>query len=463
MKWKLTNRFLMTVLSIVFIVILLNMIILVGFLYYKSTDRSNSSAGEVVIRAFEQYVTIEDEEFIVSEEGLTYLDEHSAWIQVLDRNGNVVKSYLTNNLPLKDHYSPVELINTYKYRDIDHITTTYISEIEPYSILMGVRDSSITRNVFTMDNDFVIATISQYLLIILIADIFVALIVGLLFGSILTKPLYHMIEYIQRLKNRNFILPKYKRPGIYKNVFENLQDVSTSLEQQESERNKLEKMRNEWVTNVSHDMKTPLASIRGYSELLLDETVSDEERKNYASVIERQSKYMHELLDDFALTTRLRNAELPLEKTQVNIDSFVRNIVIDFLNDAQFSDYTISFVPANMQQNYALDAHLMKRAILNFLTNACVHNSKDTEIQVIVSETDFINISIIDFGKGISEEDLPNIFERYYRGTNTSNIKGSGLGMAISRDIIEAHDGKVSIESKKHHGTSITISLPKKQ
>lgn len=464
MKWKLTNRFLMTVLSIVFIVIILNMVLLFSFLYYKSSNTSNSAAGEMIIRSFEQYMSVENNELIVSEEGLHYLDENNAWIQVLDKNGEVIKSYLTNDLPLKSHYSPVELVNTYKYRDIDSNTTTYISEFESYSILMGVKDSNITRYVFTLDSGFVIAAISQYLLIIFIADIFVALIVGLLFGSILTKPLYQMIEYIQRLKNREFTLPKLKRPGIYKNVFENLQEVSTSLEQQEIERNKLEKLRNEWVTNVSHDMKTPLASIRGYSELLLDDDISDTERKNYAAVIERQSKYMHELLDDFTLATRLRNAELPLKKQIVKADLFVRNLVIDFLNDAQFSDYNVSYTANTVDASVELDTHLMKRAILNFLTNACIHNSIDTTIQVIVSENqNNVEIKIIDYGKGIAEQDLPNIFNRYYRGTNTTDTKGSGLGMAISRDIIKAHNGNVTIESQKDQGTAIVISLLKKQ
>src|SRR5699024_6651547 len=98
--------------------------------------------------------------------------------------------------------------------------------------------------------------------------------------------------------------------GLYKQVFANLNDVAENLNQFENERQKLEIMRNEWISNVSHDIKTPLSSIRGYAELLQSKDVTDVERMEYAEVVERHSLYIRELLDDFNLTLRLRNNEM---------------------------------------------------------------------------------------------------------------------------------------------------------
>lgn len=215
-------------------------------------------------------------------------------------------------------------------------------------------------------------------------------------------------------------------------------------------------MRVEWISNVPHDLKTPLASIQGYAELLRDLDVSQLERLEYSEVIERQSIYMKNLLDDFNLTMRLRNQEMPLTLQETRLESFVREIVIDLLNDPQFGQYEISFISDSPDLKWNIDRHLMKRAILNFVYNALIHNDENIAVTIRIN-TD--KLTIEDNGKGIPVDDLEQIFERYYRGTNTSNIRGTGLGMAISRDIIEAHGGKVSLTSKIGIGTTVKIRL----
>ncbi|WP_251129507.1 MULTISPECIES: sensor histidine kinase [unclassified Exiguobacterium] len=107
-------------------------------------------------------------------------------------------------------------------------------------------------------------------------------------------------------------------------------------------------------------------------------------------------------------------------------------------------------------QNLERDRHFMKRALLNFLYNALLHND-DLVIVIVRVKGDIMTIT--DNGNGIAESDLPYIFERYYRGTNTDDARGSGLGMAISRNIIEAHGGKVEVDSEQGRGTTIRITF----
>jgi signal transduction histidine kinase len=203
-------------------------------------------------------------------------------------------------------------------------------------------------------------------------------------------------------------------------------------------------------------MKTPLASIRGYAELLNDGKMTPGEQTEYAQIIEKQSLHMQDLLDDLNLTMRLRHQQLPLSLTEVNMVQFIREIVIDTLNTPQYEQADIEFNATKDVIKYHIDEHFMRRAVMNFLHNALLHNPSDVAVNVLVDDT---SITISDNGKGISAEDLEHIFERYYRGTNTEQTHGTGLGTAIARDIIEAHGGTVTITSEEQQGTTVSIQL----
>ncbi|MCM3110628.1 sensor histidine kinase [Lederbergia lenta] len=457
MKWKLTVRYLFSVLSIVFIVIFVNLFLLIGILFYQRIDGNDSlsaETGENFTRQFSRHMSIENGQPVISDEGVQALRKFGGWLQVLDKNGNVVTNVLApKNAPA--HYSPIELVHIYKYMD-DQFTTYYIGEIEEYSYLLGVKNPAEQRIIFVFNSKSFISYMSKALVGITIADLLIAMIIGLLFSIIITKPVSYIIDWISQLKERNFTVQKMKRQGIFKPVFSNLNSVSETLQAQEEERMKLEKMREEWISNVSHDLKTPLASIQGFAELLREQDVADSERMDYAGVIERKSIYMKELLDDFNLTMRLRNQEMPLNREDTRLESFVRELVIDLLNDSKYSDHAISFESNAQNVMWTFDRHLMKRAIMNFINNAIIHNDNNTEITVSVTKT---GITIEDNGKGIAKEDIDQIFNRYYRGSNTENIQGTGLGLAISKDIIEAHGGRITLTSDIGKGTKVEILL----
>jgi len=456
MKWKLTARFLLSVLSIVIIVIFVNTAILMGLLTYRLSNDYGVIADteENFVRDFKRYIEISNDTPSVSEEGLQHLHQRNAWIQLLDVNGQVLASHFAPD-KAQSHYTPIDLIQVYKYKEFDGETTVYVGSKDDVSYLIGIKGSGTTRLVMHFSESSVLQFIGKFGLFIVIADLLVATLVGWLFGRTLTKPLYALIERIRHLKNREH-LPSKMPGGVYKPVFENLKEVSRELAAHEQERKRLEMMREEWISNVSHDMKTPLASIRGYAELLNDGKMTPGEQTEYAQIIEKQSLHMQDLLDDLNLTMRLRHQQLPLSLTEVNMVQFIREIVIDTLNTPQYEQANIEFNATKDVIKYHIDEHFMRRAVMNFLHNALLHNPSDVAVNVLVDDT---SITISDNGKGISAEDLEHIFERYYRGTNTEQTLGTGLGTAIARDIIEAHGGTVTITSKEQQGTTVSIQL----
>jgi len=466
MKWKLTRRFLGSVVTIVVIVGIVNTILLLCLLFYRAMHNFEAEdvTAENFSRTFSQYVELIDDKPAVNEEGLEKLRNNNAWIQFLNHNGEQVEAFFTPRT-LPTVYSPVEIVQMYKYKEIDAETTVFVGEAHDFSYFIGVKEQKIGRYVITYDYEKVFKNFNILLVLFLIVDIIIALIIGLLFGKKLTSPLNILIDGIQQLRERRFkkmSIPK----GVYEDVFHNMNELSVKLDQYEKERDQLDQMREEWISNVSHDMKTPLASIHGYTEWMKDNAteLTPQEFYEFTSIINRQSVYMKELLDDLNLTMRLRNQQLPLQFEEVDIVGFIREMTIELLNDSQFGDRQVEFEANVEKATHKVDKNLLKRAIFNLIYNALVHNDEHVVVKIQIDDTHLqselhTQITIADNGRGIPSKDLEQVFERYYRGTNTASTHGTGLGMAIARDIILAHKGKLDLTSIENKGTTIKILL----
>ena len=277
----------------------------------------------------------------------------------------------------------------------------------------------------------------------------------------MTRPVNNIINGVLILSDGKYNL-ELSEKGIYTGVYRNLNNLSSTLRSNEIERKKLDQMREEWISNMSHDIKTPLVSIKGYAELLSSDEydLSKEEINQYSKIIESKSNYIKELVDDLNLTTRLKNKVLKLNKKKVNMVRLARNAVIDILNDPKNAKVDIDFNCDNEVIEVFVDDILITRTIKNLVYNAIVHNKDGVNIKVLVEKKDNLKIVISDNGKGIRPEELNLIFERYYRGANTGKgHEGSGLGMAIANDIVKAHDGEIKVLSELGRGTEIEINL----
>ena len=160
--------------------------------------------------------------------------------------------------------------------------------------------------------------------------------------------------------------------------------------------------------------------------------------------------------DPFSLQV-LKGGLFPLKREKEDLAALLRDVVIDVLNNPT----TRSGKYSSAQQElivFPCDRSLLQRAFTNLIYNAVVHNPADTEIHVSIEKTEKIYVRIQDNGRGISQEELANLFERYYRGTSTEeNQQGSGLGMAIAKQIIEIHGGIIIVESTIGVGTLVTV------
>lgn len=469
MKWKITGRFLLSVVLVAILVTFINIFILISLLLAQSLFNipifhSQETSAEIFTRNFQNEITELQNHVAISEKGKKDLNKTNAWIQILDENG---KSIYTYNTPsgVKNKYTPAEIINIYKYKEINVEATVFVSEKQinqkKYSYLIGFNDPNINKYILSYDNREVLSMFKIGSTILILVDVFIALFIGYLFSKRLTSPINKLIDGIKRMANKDYDI-NYNPKGIYKDVFYNINQLSVQLNKTEEERKKLERMKEDWIGNISHDLKTPLASIQGFAEMMKDPDYdfTIDEMKDYAAIIESKSLYMNEVIEDLNLSTRLKNKKLSLNRKSINVVTLLRNIVIDALNHPKYANRNIEFQCSDEIIDLEADELLLRRAITNLIYNAIVHNDESITIVVSVEKKERTVISIKDNGKGIKKEELEVIFDRYYRGTNTGEThKGSGLGMAIANDIVHVHGGEIKINSVIGLGTTIEIQL----
>lgn len=411
--------------------------------------------------SFDLYIEENDNDILISEKGQQLLKNKNAWIQILDSNGNEIYELdKPEGTPL--HYSPAQIVHSHMYPDTIDGYSLFVAEASTdssVSYIIGFPSTEIGKHTFNYESGL-LSLFLKFTLLVLLISVVVFLITGSIFGNKLTNPIVQIIEGVELLSQKEYGI-QYGEKGIYSKVFASLNMLSENLKSSERERRKNEKMREEWIANISHDLKTPLSTIKGYSEILSDSDyhVSEKEIKHYSNIISEKAVYMEDMIEELRLNEKLRHNVLTLNKTKSDLTKFLRSIVIEILNHPDYSDRKISFNAPDEVIEYKFDKSLMKRCMENLLFNALIHNDKETDVTVNLYKQEKIIIEIQDHGRGISEDELDKLFNRYYRGTNTESHKGSGLGMSIAKEVIEAHNGKITVESKLKVGTTIRIIL----
>ncbi|VFC60142.1 sensory transduction histidine kinase [Clostridioides difficile] len=294
---------------------------------------------------------------------------------------------------------------------------------------------------------------------------------GILFCLFLVRPLYLIISSISNLSRGNYTISKkaFTKNGklkwynfMYREVIINIKDLGNKLQETEIEREKLEVAKTDWLASVSHDLKTPLSYITGYSSLMLNKnhSFSEEERLTFLNNIYTKGIYIEKLIDELSLTFFIdSHNKIHLKHTQVEIVSFLRNLIADITNNPKSEKHIFEFHTDLQHLNLVIDETLMYRAIYNLLINCVEHNPSGTEIDVVLTQkSDEIYININDNGIGINPETLNDIFAKYYSSKN-QNTQNKGLGLFIVKQIIDAHEGNISVSSIMGKGTSFQIML----
>jgi two-component system phosphate regulon sensor histidine kinase PhoR len=232
-----------------------------------------------------------------------------------------------------------------------------------------------------------------------------------------------------------------------------------------SELKKVDQLRRDFVANISHELRTPLSILRGYIETLLDSPkTSREELSRILTVMERHSKRLDLLVDDLLTLAQLESGNPYLQVVNIDVASFFRELIRDW--EKKLATKRLNAVvdlPADLPAIRA-DRARLQEALYNLLDNALKYSREYGEIRLIARQRDQeIVLSVSDDGVGIAKDELPRIFERFYRvdkARSHDSVRGTGLGLAIVKHIAQLHGGRVEAESELENGTTIRVVLP---
>lgn len=448
------------VISLIFIMCIISNVISLKCEFAFSDDFYNLNfSSSDVMNSYIDEIEIDNGKITINNlEKLNKLKESGTWIQILDNENKEIYNF-NKNPGIPTTYTVGEFMKySNEWWTIGNSTLfsmPFKLENANYTFVLGAPQNKIMTKRYSYTLEWFLLNVCKYVI-----GIIIIIIVAYLLSVRLSMPISELIEKIKWLADGKFLNKKSSGYGLYASLEENIYTLSERLRVAEEERSLIEKSRNEWISNVAHDLKTPLASIQGYAEMLKSENynITKLDRIEYSGIIVSKVDYILELIEDLKLTYQLKTKEIPLKIKEENIVDVIRECVIDILNTPKYENREITFETCSDNIIVLIDSHYIKRAINNLIYNALVHNPEETIINIKIENKNGICITINDNGNGMSEEELKNIFKRYYRGTNTGEKhKGSGLGMAISKEIIEANNGSVEIYSEIGKGTRIKI------
>lgn len=224
----------------------------------------------------------------------------------------------------------------------------------------------------------------------------------------------------------------------------------------------VEMLKNDFINGYAHELRTPITSINGFAEMLLndDGTLSNEERRSYLEIIASESRRLADLAGNSLLMSRLDTQKIIPDKKPFSLDEQLRRCSI--LLSGQWTEKELDMTMDLDEAVYVGDYDLMQHLWINLLTNAVKYTPKGGSITVTLkNEEKFIAVSVVDTGKGIPPEDRERIFDKYYQTDKSHSKRGLGLGLAICKRIVQLCNGTLEVESEVGVGSTFTVRLPK--
>lgn len=227
---------------------------------------------------------------------------------------------------------------------------------------------------------------------------------------------------------------------------------------------RLENMRSDFVANVSHELKTPVTSLKGFSETLLSGEVTDEEtERSFLKIIHDESERIDRLIRDLLHLSHIENKVTPLNIEEVALVRLVHGITHTLSKMISDKDLEILLPSPGEEVLIEGDKDRLNQILTNLIANAITYTGEGGKIDISIGKTPSdVRISVSDTGIGIPEENIPRVFERFYRvdKARSRNSGGTGLGLAIVKHLVESHRGKIELTSAEGEGTTFTVILP---
>ncbi|MCT7980807.1 CBS domain-containing protein [Laspinema olomoucense] len=273
--------------------------------------------------------------------------------------------------------------------------------------------------------------------------------------------MYRVIEILQQSVEEQLVELTETNELLQKEILER-QQAQEELNRALAQEKELNELKSSFTSMVTHEFRNPLTSILCASQLLerFADKITEEQRFNYLQMIQRTAEYMEQMINDLLVLGRVENRQLEYEPQPLDLVTLCQDLV----EERQFSDienHSIIFQAVGATQDACLDEKLLRYILGNLLTNACKYSPSTSPIYFdLICQDNQAIFKIRDSGIGIPVEDRKRLFQSFHRARNVGTIPGTGLGLTIVKNCVEAHHGEIAVESEVNVGTTFTVTLP---
>ncbi|MBD7983656.1 HAMP domain-containing protein [Sporosarcina sp. Sa2YVA2] len=288
--------------------------------------------------------------------------------------------------------------------------------------------------------------------------------------NVLPPEIFHMLEHVvtfaEEVEEELELGGQFYGVSISPLYSENSIRGAVAVLRDMTDQHKLDKLRSDFIANVSHELRTPISLLQGYSEAIIDNVVTtDEERNEMVQIIHDESKRMSRLVTDLLDLARMESGHMRLYKNNFDLIEFLERVLNKFMQISKDSNIILSMKNIRDLDTICInaDADRLEQVFTNLIDNAIRHTPDGGKVTISVERKgEMIEIAVADTGSGIPIEDLPFIFERFYKAdkARTRGKGGTGLGLAIAKNIIDSHQGRIRAELGTVSGTVFTCLLP---
>lgn len=338
---------------------------------------------------------------------------------------------------------------------VDNFSISSISTMQIVGLVAFFVSSNVLRALEIEVSPFVTFLISDILGFLFV--VLISMLIGILMRPKREAMVWSIIEPIQRITKGDFSV-KIRNEEQYDGE---IGVLVKSINEMADELNTMERMRQEFVSNVSHEIQSPLTSIKGFALALQDDYLTDEKRKHYLTIIETETTRLSKLSHNLLKLTLLESEEHVPERVTYRLDQQLKQIVLNC--EPLWSEKGIELKLSLEKMYITADEESMSQVWINLLNNSIKFTPNGGTITIqLMRNGEQAEVRIRDTGIGISEEQRGHIFERFYKADSSRNraFGGSGLGLAIVKKVIDLHQGEIQVESVLGDGTEFIISIP---
>lgn len=291
------------------------------------------------------------------------------------------------------------------------------------------------------------------LVFVLLVSLFIGTILTIIAGTHFLRPLHELVAATKEVAEGNFNVK------VTLNGSREMNRLAAGFNEMTTELAGIEKLHTDFITNISHEFKTPIVSIRGFARRLKKPTITDQQREEYLDIIIAETERLTSMTSNITLLSNLENTESLFEKSPYSLDEQIRTaiLLLEPQLEKKHLQLKISLQPVRIMGNQEMISHVW----INLLGNAVKFSPEGSTIEVKLRAVEnYANISISDEGIGMDEEVKKHIFDKFYQGDDSRVTEGSGLGLSLVKKILQLCGGKITVESELGNGSCFMVSLP---